>query len=313
MQQSKNKILIGVLAGLVVILLVAVAFLLGKNAGQTNPPAVSDQPSASGAPEAPGSVVPGQETGTATPADSATTDSGANTNPAPAVTVPAPGTDFAPVAGVPKNLIVDMTSGSLTVVQGTAFDVRYDDSVIRMTNDGETLMLSNVHSDPSASQRRKMDVTLTLPSGHLFDSANVTLGAGKLTVRSLAAKTLKMELGAGSTDVDSLFVTESAKIQTGAGGMSVNHGSIANLTLECGAGATNLSAALTGTNRVNALFGALNLNLDGNKEDYTVSFNISLGACFYNGTQIARNGTFGEGATRVDISGGLGIMHVNVG
>lgn len=276
MKQNQSRLVIAVLAAAVVILLVVVAFLLGRGSN-----------SSGGA-------------GTANGSHSLPSDSGAQTDPAAFVEEP-------------KSLIVNMTAGSLTFKPGLAFDVTHDSKVIRVTADGSTLVIENAHANPSASQRRKMDVTVTVPENYLFENVDVSFGAGKLIVRSLSAKVLNLELGAGSATFDNLNVTESAMIQEGAGELVVRSGSLSNLTLRCGAGATRLAAALTGTNRVDAAFGAVDLDFQGRQEDYAVVFSMGLGACYFNNEKLARSGSFGEGPTLVDINGGFGVMRVNVG
>ena len=158
-----------------------------------------------------------------------------------------------------------------------------------------------------------MDVTVVVPEGYAFEDVDGELGAGKLITKALRTQELELEMGAGSATLDGLVVTSSADIQNGAGAFAIKSGTINDLTLQCGAGATQVKAALTGSSRIVAAVGAVDLDFEGKESDYTVTFNMSLGACYYNGTKISRSGTFGSGPNRVDISGGFGVMRVNVG
>ena len=158
-----------------------------------------------------------------------------------------------------------------------------------------------------------MNVTITVPYEYAFENVDIECGAGKLIVHTLRTGTLDLELGAGSAVFNDLYVTDSAEIQEGAGELAIKSGELANLTLQCGAGATRVAAALTGVNRVDAAVGAVDLDFKGAETDYTVAFQIGLGACYYNNEKIARSGSFGEGPTVVDINGGFGVMRVNVG
>ena len=206
-----------------------------------------------------------------------------------------------------------VTSGSLTFETGTAFDIRYDSSVIRVERNGTDVVIENDHSSPSASERKRMDVVVTVPANHTFDDVEIELGAGKLITRALRTRTLELEMGAGSATLEGLVATDSADIRNGAGAFTIKSGSLNNLTLQCGAGATQVRAALTGSSRVVAAVGAVDIQLDGRESDYTVAFQMGLGACYYNNEKIARGGAFGSGPNRVDISGGLGVMRVTVG
>ena len=290
------------LGAVVVVLLIVLAFVLGRNSGMKNEPA---------APTAgePGAAV------TETAADGTSAVSEKTTEKAEGRTDPAE--EIPTAAQTPLtaggDLQISMSAGTLTVTEGAAFDVQYDPAVIRVATDGDVTVIENLVRNPSASERRRMNVTVTVPETTSFGSVDIELGAGKMIVRSLRAETLDLELGAGSTVIDRLYVTGSAEIQEGAGELSVKGGEIANLTLQCGAGATRVAAALTGASRIDAAVGAVDLQFLGDEADYTVAFQMGLGACYYNNQKIARSGVYGEGPNRVDITGGFGVMRVNVG
>ncbi len=307
MNETKNtaKYIIIALCALVVALLIAVAFLLGQRSGEKKnggsdpaaPNVISTaEQSETRVSEIPHSTAPAQ---TAAPAQT--------TYPAtePPVTQAS--------AETPRSLDINMSSGSLTITEGSAFDIRYDSSVIRAELSGETMEIDNIYPHPTASQRRRMDVTITVPYEYTFENVDIECGAGKLIVHTLRAETLDLELGAGSAVFNDLYVTSSAEIQEGAGELAIKSGELANLTLQCGAGATRVAAALSGINRVDAAVGAVDLDFKGSEADYTVAFQMGLGACYYNNEKIARSGSFGEGPTVVDINGGFGVMRVNVG
>lgn len=283
------------LAGVVVVLLIVVAFLLGQRSGKKP----TDDPSVS---VTGGGVSVTDVSGGTTAAQ--ITDPTFNGNSSTAADLP--------IAEAPANLTVSMTAGSLTFVSGTDFNVAYDPSVINVTQSGDSVTVENAHSNPTASERNRMNVTVTVPENYIFRNVDIEFGAGKLIVRSLGADTLSLQLGAGSSTLDNLTVTGSADIQQGAGALDIKSGNIANLTLQCGAGATQVKAALPGSSRINAAVGAVNIDLSGSAADYTVTFNMSLGACYYNSEKIARSGSYGSGPNTVDISGGFGVMRVNV-
>ena len=323
MDGSKNKmkyICIG-LGAAVVVLLVVVAFLLGKNSGGNNGGAGRDP--SGGAAVSDETLAPAELTGDTAesePAQSAA-DNGDNSaavseqSTVPVTRPPVTAAPSAPsqAAGMPATLDIDMTSGSLTFEKGAQFDVKYDSTVIRVQQNGSGMTIANDHSNPSAAERKRMDVVVTVPEGSAFSALDISFGAGKLISYTLPAAELRLELGAGSATLENVVVTGSATVKSGAGAFAIKSGSISNLDLQCGAGATQVQAALTGSSRITAAVGAADLRLEGSESDYTVSFNMSLGACYYNDAKIARSGTYGSGPNKVDINGGLGVMRVNVG
>lgn len=213
----------------------------------------------------------------------------------------------------PRNLEISMAAGDLDIVQGDAFHVQYDDSVVRVTTNGDSMTIETTPRHPTASERRRMNVTVTLPETCTFGDVEIEMGAGEMKANTLRAGTMDLKLGAGNVTLNDLFVSEAAKIQGGAGEFTVKDGEISNLTMECAAGEANVSAKLIGTSRINSAIGRVDLDLKGSQADYTVSFGMGLGECYYNNDKLSGNGTFGEGENRVTVNGGLGIIYVNVG
>ncbi|MCH5197604.1 MAG: DUF4097 family beta strand repeat protein [Oscillospiraceae bacterium] len=270
----KSKYIIAALAGIVVVLLIIIAFLLGR-----------------------GSVSQGNNSFLNNPSEVLSFSSE---------------DEIVNFIGEPKNLDISMSAGTVTFVSGSQFNVEYDASVINVSSSGDTLKILNVHSRPSNSERKKMNVVITVPDEYSFSSVDVELGAGKLTAYSLSAGSLSMELGAGSAEFDNISVSSSANIKEGAGELIINSGEISNLNLKCGAGETRISAVLKGKSSVAAGFGEVNMSLIGAEEDYSVSFGVGLGACFFNNSKLSANGTYGNGENSVQIAGGMGVIHVNI-
>lgn len=308
------------LGAVVAVLVIVIAFLLGKQAGANKNDGAgrtsSDITTAVGETAWQGGLTEAADVtdDAGEPADATDTPAA---QPSEAVTqVPAtvaPAQPAVQAEGMPRTLDIDMTSGSLTFEKGSKFDVKYDSSVIRVEQNGDSMTIDNDHSNPSAAERKRMDVVVTVPDGCAFADLDISFGAGKLISRTLPAETLRLELGAGSATLENVNVTSSATVKSGAGAFSIKSGSIANLNLQCGAGATQVAATLTGASKIVAAVGAADLQLGGKESDYTVTFKMSLGACYYNDTKIAKGGSFGTGPNTVDITGGLGVMRVTVG
>lgn len=294
------------LGALVVVLLIVIAFLVGQRAAnkkqEPTVPSASVSDTSAGTEVSPAGTVPSAAPGQDTTAVPEPQTGRADPDPA-----------ASPAVNAPRNLDISMSAGSLTFVVGDAFDIRYDSSVIEVEYNADSVSIENAHSHPTASERRRMDVTVTVPDNYMFEDVDIEMGAGKMIVHSLRTNALDLELGAGSGTFDNIIVTGSAEIQEGAGELSIKGGSLHNLTLQCGAGATRVTAALTGTSSISAAVGAVDLKFDGSESDYTVNFNMGLGACYYNNDKISRSGSFGSGPNTVNINGGFGVMRVNVG
>lgn len=226
--------------------------------------------------------------------------------PAAQTTAPPPA-----AAALPRILEVNMINGSLTIETGLFFNVKYDSSAIQVEDTGEVLSIRNAENGFQFNERNRFDVTVTVPENCAFDAVNVALGAGKLLIMTLETKELTLECGAGSATLNGLIVTESADIRCGAGALSVGNSMINGLSLHCGAGATQIKAALTGKSRINASMGEVDVLLYGIQSGYTVSFDMSLGVCYYNGVRRSRSASFGSGSNRVELTGGFGVVRVS--
>ena len=289
---NRFKIVCVVLAALVIVLLIAVAYLLGRQNGKKQ--------------EA-------QESVASTAAATQTEGTEAAVTQAVTAAITEATKTAVPAADAPRNLEIEMAAGNLDIVTGDVFHVEYDASVVRVGTEGDVMTIETTPRHPTAGERRKMKVTVTVPEAYAFADVDIEMGAGKLTAQTLRAETLELELGAGSATLNNLFVSSAAKIEEGAGELAIKGGEVSNLTLESGAGAASIAAKLIGASRIDAAAGAVDLNLAGTQSDYTVTFGVGLGACYYNNEKLARSGSFGTGQNRVTINGGFGVMRVNVG
>lgn len=241
------------------------------------------------------------------------TDETAAPDAIPETTAPPPVQTTAPdpaAYDMPRILEVNMVNGSLTIETGLFFNVKYDSSLIQVENTGEVLSIRNTGSNFGVNER--MDVTVIVPEETFFEAVDVSLGAGKLLIMTLLTKDLKLECGAGSATLNGIIVTGSADIRCGAGALSVGNSMINGLRLQCGAGTTQIKAALTGENRINASMGEVDVLLYGTPGNYTVSFDMDLGVCYYNGVRRSRSASFGSGPNRVELTGGFGVVRVDM-
>lgn len=127
---------------------------------------------------------------------------------------------------------------------------------------------------------------ITVPSTEVLDSISVKINAGTIEVERLAAKDLKMEMGAGSLDADEIIGENSLYLSVSAGKCKVKNMIGANPRLRCEAGQIDAGGALTGTGMVNCGVGQINLELVGDVKNYDYSVACSVGAIRVNGDQV---------------------------
>lgn len=153
-------------------------------------------------------------------------------------------------------------------------------------------------------------LTLCIPEGAAFEKAKLVTGVGRLTVDTLSADKLTLELGAGEVSIQELNATTSADIDGGAGKITVDSGSLKNLELDMGVGQLNLTSALLESSELDLGIGETNLTLMGTKDDYRIDLDKGVGSVKVDGESTENNSAVGNGQNRVDIDGGIGAINI---
>ena len=151
---------------------------------------------------------------------------------------------------------------------------------------------------------------LCVPSDIVFESVAITTGAAKLTVDSLSANYLELELGAGKVLFGCLNAYTDADIEGGAGQVTIESGTLSNLTLETGIGEFDLTAALLGNSDLNFGVGKSSLTLLGSKDTYTVDIENGLGNITVDGKTVTEFGSSGNGQNHIRIEAGVGTVDI---
>ena len=154
-------------------------------------------------------------------------------------------------------------------------------------------------------------LTLYVPNGTIFDDADITVGAAKMTVDTLSANSLELKLGAGDVRIKSLNASSDADIKGGVGQITIAGGTLNDLTLEVGMGELNLTAAVLGDSDLKFGVGESNVTLIGSKDDYKVEIEKGLGSITVDGTTVTDFGSSGNGQNHIEIKGGVGAVNLN--
>lgn len=189
-----------------------------------------------------------------------------------------------------NNLTVQERSGRLVISEKTQFGGKIQFGV---TYTGETVL------------------DLYIPAGTVFEKADITTGAGVVSISELTAETLKLELGAGKVDIKNLTATRRAEIDGGAGELNILSGNLSDLDLDLGVGELNFSAGLSGECDFDCGVGAANITLPGSEDDYTIQIDKGLGDAFIGNVQVVNGKKYGSGPVELDVDGGVGKIKIN--
>lgn len=210
-----------------------------------------------------------------------------------------------------KNIEIDVGAADLTVVTGDKFYVESNLSNLTVKEDGKSLEISSEKGfDISLSFVSGGTLKIYIPNGFVFDEANIDTGAGQVSIEELSANELELNFGAGEANIEKLNAFQNAEISGGAGEVTIGGGTLNNAEISMGVGEFNLAGELLGRGDVSLGVGESNINLLGNKNDYTLNVTKGLGEANVDGQSIAGSEVFGSGKNKIDISGGVGEVNI---
>lgn len=160
------------------------------------------------------------------------------------------------------------------------------------------------------SKDGKQKLVIYIPEFSELKKVKIEAGAGKINIEKLITENLVFELGAGETKIENLNVLKECEIKGGAGKVNIKSGTINNLDLDLGIGETIVTSTLTGKNEINAGVGNLDINLNGEKEEYQITANKGLGAIKIDGQEMTTGQVIGNGANRIKVDGGIGNIDI---
>lgn len=208
-----------------------------------------------------------------------------------------------------ENLDIELSAVELKIISGDRFSVESNHKYLVVKNDDKTLEISE-SKVPFGTSTKGVTVVLTVPEGFVFEDASIETGAGELDITSLSAKTLNLDLGAGETEIGSLYALTRSKVNTGAGELTIHNGELNDLTMDIGVGEMNLTGILTGNCEVDFGVGEASLTLLGNSDEYEIKLDKGIGDATLNGMKMNDDSTYGSGKNHIDIDGGVGSIKI---
>lgn len=206
-------------------------------------------------------------------------------------------------------LEIKINAADFTIKQADGFSVESNLKYLTVLEKDGTLILEETKKFGNKYSNAKL--TLFVAKEAEFKKADITTGAGRLTVDALSADSLHLELGAGEVNIEKLTATADADIHGGAGKITINGGLLQNLDLDMGVGQLNLTSALLGNSELDLGVGESNLTLIGSKIDYTLEIEKGIGSINLEGENVSSFKNFGNGINNIDIDGGVGAINLN--
>lgn len=209
-----------------------------------------------------------------------------------------------------NSLDIDVAFTNLIIKSGESLKIETNNENINyQQNDLNLQIKEKTHN--WFFKNNKGDLILYIPDGLEFEKVKINAGAGKIQIENINTKKLSLELGTGETTIEKLNAVDNCKIESGAGKVDIYSGKINNLNLDIGIGKFKLTSSIIGNSKINAGIGSLELNIQGNKEDYKIKADKGIGTIKIDGKNVEDNYVYGNGENEVKIEGGIGSISVD--
>lgn len=207
-------------------------------------------------------------------------------------------------------LRIDLFRTNLVIVEGEDFAVETDNRDVTVKERLGTLIIEENNRSILESSG-KTEVVLTIPKDFVFESVDISTGAGEFSAEVITAEKVELDFGAGEVSIDKLVSAVKTEIDGGAGKISVHDGKTHNLSLDMGVGKVNYRAEITGRSEIDSGMGGIDLTLLGNEEDYKVELDKGIGIATIKGVTVTDEAVHGSGENKIDIDGGVGDIKVD--
>ena len=207
-----------------------------------------------------------------------------------------------------RSLEVKINAADLTIKQGESFSV--ESNLKHLTVEDKNGVLTIKETKKFGITYTGAVLTLYIPADTVFEKANITTGAGRLTVDHLSADQVNLELGAGEVKIDTLIASTAIDVEGGAGKITISDGALHDLDLEMGVGRLDLTSALTGECDFDLGVGESNITVIGNKDDYKLDIEKGIGNVTVDGESVSDVKGQGSGNNSIEVSGGVGAINL---
>ena len=210
-----------------------------------------------------------------------------------------------------SNIKIDISLVNLEIIEGDIFKIETESTEERVT---VTEKLNYIKIEEKTkfffNSTAGGTVRIYIPKTFEIESLEIDAGAGKITMTSINVNTFELDQGAGFISIENCNFG-SSNIDGGAGNIEIKSSSLSNLDLDTGVGSVNISATLYGSSEIDCGVGEVNLTLLEGENLYTLYTEKGIGSIKINGENYSNNATYGNGANRVKISGGIGSINID--
>lgn len=219
--------------------------------------------------------------------------------------------DFTKTYSGVESLDIDISNSDFNIMQGQEFKIEaYDISEsCEIQLDNDTLKIKEKKMKFFRTNSPK--IILYIPSDAILKNVKINLGVSNSNISNITCDNFKMNVGAGNVNLQSVK-SNTSNLDCGAGNVEISDTVLENADLNCGVGKFDFEGQITGNSEVNCGVGNVNLNLVGTKDTYKLITENGIGTMTINGTKLSERQTTGDGENKINVSGGIGSVTINL-
>ncbi len=190
----------------------------------------------------------------------------------------------------------------------SSFHVTYDKNnrVLKTEDDN---WISGLFGKKRSNERGSVHIYVS--DEQKFKKIKVEMGIGAVKLKDLVTETLDVQCGVGTFSCKNVKA-DTAEIDGGVGMVSCQNVSFGGMELSGGVGDIEVDGKITGKIEVSVGMGNLDLNIDGNKKDYSIIVENNLGPIYIDGQKTKDLKEKDNGQNNVlDVEGGIGAVHLD--
>lgn len=208
-------------------------------------------------------------------------------------------------------LTIELKTASLKIERGDELGVIADEEIVEVRKTGNEVRISEKDFGWLEKwDKAGSEVRIVLPEDVDLEKVVLDMGMGTVKVEKLVAEEVDLSLGAGRGEFNGLKVSRKAKVDGGAGHLVMRAVELKDLDLDMGVGKVEIVGAVFGRSEIDAGLGRLEVNLEGEEEDYKFVLEKGLGSMNLNGRSLGSEETIGAGENVIEIDGGVGAIEI---
>ena len=157
--------------------------------------------------------------------------------------------------------------------------------------------------------RANIVITVKIPQNMLFDTADITIGAGSLILDGFTAhQRFTLDAGAGELDIKNITASN-ATIKTGVGETVFHSCNFTDTVMNTGVGETSFDGSIFKSLDINAGIGEVDMRINGKRDDYAIDAASGIGSLLIDG----RSATGIDSTFRINNQNALHTIRVKAG